>query len=131
MRPSPPGIAESGSWVECRIGRQGAQRRGGRQEWSCLASEFAKTRLPSAKPVAPMAGRRASMQQHLLTDVYGLLFLLLIAGYAFRLAWRRSRHGPTVAWNRTSRATWRYLFRLVVTSVVAFAIVLTVADDSA
>jgi hypothetical protein len=71
------------------------------------------------------------MQQHLVTDVYGLLFLLLIAGYAFR-AWRQSkRRSSREAWKPTSRTIWRYLFRLGLTSVVAFAIALTVPDGLA
>ena len=58
------------------------------------------------------------MHQQLLTEVYGLLFLLLIVGSIIRWVWRQSK-----------RTRW-YLFRLGATSVVAFAIALTVADDS-
>jgi hypothetical protein len=72
------------------------------------------------------------MQQHLLTYVYGFLFLLLIAGSAFRSMRRRSRRpSPRAAGKRTSRLTWRYLLRLGVTSVAAWAVAVTVADESA
>jgi len=68
----------------------------------------------------------------LLTEVYGLLFLLLIAGAVFRSAWRQSkRTGPRAVGKRTWQATRWYAFRLGVTSVMAFAIAVTVADDSA
>ena len=72
------------------------------------------------------------MHHHLLTDVYGLLFFLLMAGSAFRSA-RRQLKGTfgEATWKRTARTTRRYLFRLGVTSVIAFAIATTVADDSA
>jgi hypothetical protein len=79
---------------------------------------FANTEVPSAEAAAPEAARRTKMQQRLLTEVYGLLFLLLIVGSIIRLVWRQSK-----------RTHW-YLFQLGVTSVVAFAIALTVADDS-
>ena len=72
------------------------------------------------------------MQQHLLTDVYLLLFLLLIVGALIRWFRRQSkRTSPRAVWTGTWRTTRWYLFRLGVTSVVAFAIAVTVmADDS-
>jgi hypothetical protein len=73
-----------------------------------------------------------SMHHHLLTDVYGLLFFLLIAGSAFRSARRQLKGNVGEAtWKRTARTTRWYLFRLGLTSVIAFAIATTVADDSA
>lgn len=71
------------------------------------------------------------MQQHLLTDVYALLFLLLIAGFMVRFVRQSRRTGSKAVWKRTSRTARWYLFRLGVTAAVAFAIAMTVADDAA
>ena len=71
------------------------------------------------------------MQQHLLTDVYGLIFLLLIVGAIIRWFRRQSKRTSTKAvWTGTWRTTRWYLFRLGVTSVAAFAFATAVADDS-
>ena len=59
------------------------------------------------------------------------MFLLLIAGYAFR-AWRRSkRHSSRETWKQTRRSARWYVFRLSVTSVVAFVIALIVPNGLA
>jgi hypothetical protein len=72
------------------------------------------------------------MQQHLLTDLNGLLFLLLIVGALIRWFRRQSkRTSARAVWTGTWRTTRWYLFRLGVTSAVAFAVAVTgAADDS-
>jgi hypothetical protein len=68
----------------------------------------------------------------LLTEVYGLLCLLLIAGFVFRPGWRQSqRTGPRAVWKRTGRSARWYLLRLGVTAMVAWAIAAVAADDAA
>jgi hypothetical protein len=66
----------------------------------------------------------------LLTEVYGLLFLLLIVGAVIRSAWKQAKRiGPREVGKRTWRAMLWYVFRLGVTSAMAFAIAVMVADD--
>ena len=72
------------------------------------------------------------MQQQLLTEVYGLLFLLLIVGSLTRSFRRRSkRTGPKAMWTLTWRVTRWYLFRLGMTLVVGWVIAATLTDDPA
>jgi hypothetical protein len=97
-----------------------------------VTPEFVNRRITIRTGNSARVRKPSSMQQHILTDVYGLLFLLAVAGSAFRSIRRRAKsNSRTVVWNRTGQTTRWYLFRLVVTSVVAFAIARTVADDSA
>jgi hypothetical protein len=65
----------------------------------------------------------------LLTQVYGLLFLLLIAGAMFQSARHSRRTSPAAQRKRYRRAALWYVFRLGVTSVAAFAIAVMVAHD--
>lgn len=70
------------------------------------------------------------MQQQLLTEVYGLLFLLLIVGSLIRWFRRRSkRTGPKAVWTHTWRVTRWYLFRLGMTLVVGWVIAATLTNN--
>jgi len=97
-----------------------------------VTPEFVNKRITIRTGSSSRVGKQSLMQQHLLTDVYGLLFLLVVAGWAFRYVRRRAKGNiRAVVWKRTGQTARWYLFRLGVTSVVAFAIARTVADDSA
>ena len=66
----------------------------------------------------------------LLTEVYGLIFLLLIAGVVSHSVWRQSKRvGPRAVWKRTWRSARWYLFRLGVTSILAWVIAVVVAEE--
>jgi len=68
----------------------------------------------------------------MLTAAYGLLFLLLIAGAVTHSVRRQSKRvGPGAVWKRTGRSARRYLFRLGVTAILAWVIVVVVAEDTA
>lgn len=72
------------------------------------------------------------MQQRLLTEVYELLFLLLIVGSLIRSFRRRSkRTNPKATLTHTWRVTRWYLFRLGITLVVGWIIAATLTDDPA
>jgi hypothetical protein len=70
------------------------------------------------------------MQQQLLTEVYGLLFLLLIVGSLIRSFRRRSKRiSPKATGTDTWRVTRWYLFRLGMTLVVGWVIAATLTND--
>jgi hypothetical protein len=72
------------------------------------------------------------MQQQLLTEVYGFLFLLLIVASLIRSFRRRSkRTSPNAMWTHTLRVTRWYLFRLGTTLVVGLVIAATLTNDPA
>ena len=67
----------------------------------------------------------------MLALAYGLLFFLLISGFVFRAAWRGTKRIGFGAIKRTRRSVRWYLFRLGVTSAVAFAVAMVATDGPA
>jgi hypothetical protein len=70
------------------------------------------------------------MQQHLITDVYLLAFLLLVGWAVARSLWKWKRTSPEARAPLFRKTAARKMLRLAVTGLVAFAIVLALFKDA-